>query len=439
MKSGNPACSPQSLPLALVTDLREAGICTSHAASLVTEISVMDFWADERFDCADPTNERIWAESPARGAQLAVAYGASTIGGWQDRWATPRLPWVPDVVGQRWLASGRVIVLGSAYAPFVRGASDRPAAMPLADYADATSASVFTRRFLHHVVRPDGTYYRCVRTLFEGLVVPQEMLVSDLCRASFVQAMGEGRFRGGDEVVDAGKGLFDAWVDAGADWTLERLVQGPASVVVALGDVAWRSLHRIVRRDGGRVDERGCGARNLRYPQALTCRIELRGKVLHGVKAAHPTWANKNDRGYAVARHVLAELLGVAMPSPTVIAPTGASRLPSRRSEADSRPSRRGRVVGLHFVCRGHKNVHDLPDGTFETGVWVVAEQHARTVEYVALHETQSEWSYRQGRVLGYRIVEHEGRDRVVFRVAPEARCVAWAGEGTMEKSYCWA
>ncbi len=95
-------------------------------------------------------------------------------------------------------------------------------------------------------------------------------------------------------------------------------------------------------------------------------------------------------------------------------------------------------MIGLHFVCRGAMNIRDLPDGTFETGVWVVANQHARTAEYVALHESKSERSYRQGRVLGFRAVVHEGRRRLVFRVAPDAKRLAWVGEGSGEKGYCY-
>jgi hypothetical protein len=96
------------------------------------------------------------------------------------------------------------------------------------------------------------------------------------------------------------------------------------------------------------------------------------------------------------------------------------------------------RVVGLHFVCRGALNIRDLPDGTFESGVWVVADQHARTAEYVALHESRSMPSYRQGRILGYRLVVHEGRTRLIFHVQPGPKTLPWVGEGSGEKGYCY-
>lgn len=45
------------------------------------------------------------------------------------------------------------------------------------------------------------------------------------------------------------------------------------------------------------------------------------------------------------------------------------------------------RVIEMHFVCRDDLNVTDLGDGTFETGVWYVSAEAARTVRTVALHQ----------------------------------------------------
>jgi hypothetical protein len=65
-----------------------------------------------------------------------------------------------------------------------------------------------------------------------------------------------------------------------------------------------------------------------------------------------------------------------------------------------------GRAVrGFHFVCRAGKGVVYNDDGTFRSGSWVVAKEHAQRAEritaYVALHERQSDQSYLQGIVKG--------------------------------------
>ena len=90
----------------------------------------------------------------------------------------------------------------------------------------------------------------------------------------------------------------------------------------------------------------------------------------------------------------------------------------------------------MHFICRADTNVVEKTDGTFETGVWKVAQKHADTVETVALHESKSDPSYRHGRVLGWHTVRHSGQDRFVFTVRPEGPPMVWAGGGSGEKGY---
>lgn len=96
------------------------------------------------------------------------------------------------------------------------------------------------------------------------------------------------------------------------------------------------------------------------------------------------------------------------------------------------------RVVAMHFVCHADLNVTDLGDGTFETGVWFVSAEAARTVASVALHETKAVPSYRQGAVVARRATIYEGKRRFIFRVRDDGRPVPWAGGGSGEKGYVY-
>lgn len=93
-------------------------------------------------------------------------------------------------------------------------------------------------------------------------------------------------------------------------------------------------------------------------------------------------------------------------------------------------------VIGMHFVCKGDRNVVDHGDGTFDTGFWKVAQSHCDGVEYVALHESRDRRSYRQGRVIAWRSVDYEGHPRVIFTVRADATSRAWVGGGSGEKGY---
>ena len=96
------------------------------------------------------------------------------------------------------------------------------------------------------------------------------------------------------------------------------------------------------------------------------------------------------------------------------------------------------KVVGMHFVCRGNKNVTDNGNGTFDTGFWFVNPKHRATVEYVALHDSKATTSYRQGRVISARDIPYEGKIRTIFTVRPEGGPRAWEGGGSGEKGFLW-
>lgn len=72
-------------------------------------------------------------------------------------------------------------------------------------------------------------------------------------------------------------------------------------------------------------------------------------------------------------------------------------------------------VIGVHFVCPRELHVTRLPDGTVETGNWLVAGKHLPTVRYVALREARKNLSYLQGDVIGHREATVAGR--AIFRI----------------------
>lgn len=95
-------------------------------------------------------------------------------------------------------------------------------------------------------------------------------------------------------------------------------------------------------------------------------------------------------------------------------------------------------VVGVHFVCESERNVTDHGDGTFDSGFWWVAKKRRATIEYLALQGSRSSRSYRQGRVIGVRDVEYEGKTRTIFTVRSEGSPRAWVGDGAGERGYLW-
>ena len=102
-------------------------------------------------------------------------------------------------------------------------------------------------------------------------------------------------------------------------------------------------------------------------------------------------------------------------------------------------------VIGFHLVARADKGVTINPDGTFWSGVWVIARIHAerapRVNAYLALHETKAEGSYRQGVIRDWRVTARAGckiEDGVEFLVEPTDRPYDWHGTGTGEKGYKW-
>jgi hypothetical protein len=159
-------------------------------AGRLAQSATMDFWSPQYLDSTDLVNETIWVESPAEQALIQRA-GLLTkdgdIGAQQimvDGRVLP-LPWVPDILGLEWKHSESVIIVGSAYAPFVAGISKRVYVLPLSEYVHAQSARDFLVSFLCSVVLPDRDYYDKIRLLAEDLADQKRIALFDLCRASY--------------------------------------------------------------------------------------------------------------------------------------------------------------------------------------------------------------------------------------------------------------
>lgn len=179
------------------------------------------------------------------------------------------LPWVPDLVGLGWQQPESLIVIGSAYAPFIRGLSKRRCTMPLADYVDARSASRFLSKFLESVVIPDTSYYSKIALLAGDLGTQQRVIIFDLCRASYtirgsrkagndLDGAAEFTFKNTirnqrDEArANQSRRLFTAYVESKKqrEWTLERLALSRARRIVTLGTIAEYGFLKLLWHSG---------------------------------------------------------------------------------------------------------------------------------------------------------------------------------------------
>jgi hypothetical protein len=112
-------------------------------------------------------------------------------------------------------------------------------------------------------------------------------------------------------------------------------------------------------------------------------------------------------------------------------------------------------VVGYHFVCERDRGVTHVGDGSFWSGSWVVSEDNVKASlrygAYLALHESKSDLSYRQGQILRYRrsprdMLANKKSDPgakveegIEFLVRETNKSYVWVGTATGEKGYRWA
>jgi hypothetical protein len=218
-------------------------------------------WDIDDFDLEDPVNQEIWTDSRAlqnsihftedrepvfsggAGCQQAML----TNGGFDN----DPLPWAPDIVGKDYGQAGSLLIVGSSYAPFIRGFGGRNAVSPQS-YGDSANARAFQSIFFDEVVNPDKKYYGRIAGLADGVVPLKSVCLTDLCKGSFV----ERRFRnnrrhdkGGDGSVRKAASLYHAYVahEASIAWLWNRITTGKASVIVALGSIAEHGMLKLFR------------------------------------------------------------------------------------------------------------------------------------------------------------------------------------------------
>jgi hypothetical protein len=132
------------------------------------------------------------------------------------------------------------------------------------------------------------------------------------------------------------------------------------------------------------------------------------------------------------------------------------ARAPHKEKRAFSTQARHSEgdvVTGYHFVCQRDRGVTPAGENRFWSGSWVVAEINVRASiqfgAYLALHETKSNVSYRQGQILDYRRsprdmlsqTEEVGKteEGIEFLVQETSEPYAWVGAGAGEKGYRWS
>lgn len=145
-------------------------------------------------------------------------------------------------------------------------------------------------------------------------------------------------------------------------------------------------------------------------------------------------------------RGVWAEFLSLAGdrgPVPRAAATAVRVRFPDRalppEHVAVATPAHGDVVVGVHLVCPSDRNVIDLGDGTFETGVWSIPADHLHTLREVYLHHNKGARSHRQGRLVSARRVGEGSDAGVILRVQQRGEPRVWSGGGAGEVGLVWA
>jgi hypothetical protein len=237
-------------------------------------------WEIEDFNLHDELNQVIWTDSVRMQKEIHESCdgGQRRFGGevgiqqamiGSSGFDTDPLPMVPDLVGKD--AGKRrdntVLIVGSAYAPFMKGISSRDA-LAHRDYRTADSAARFQQRFFDKVIADDKAYYEPLARRFCEIWPTRNIIATDLCRGSYCfrsEANGMRRDIGGDRIamgkhfVETGKKelavearvLFSCYVDYGEDWTWQRM--DSARDIIALGAIAEHGLLRLLDKRGATI------------------------------------------------------------------------------------------------------------------------------------------------------------------------------------------
>jgi hypothetical protein len=230
----------------------------------------IDFWGAYHFDFSDALNEEIWLLSSDLQQQVQPIDTIKLPGiiGAQQAMLDSNLlaergplPWVPDLVGNEWQNQNGIVIIGSAYAGFVREYSTRSATMPLSQYLAASSVKDFQNLFLRYVVRGDPGYYTPIQNLCSDLGNASRLSLVDLCRVSLVER-GVGvqkRSDGSSGIVTKAPAVFEKYVEnkQASEWLWRRFVDGQAKCVLALGSIAEHGLLRLFSRHGMTIMQDG--------------------------------------------------------------------------------------------------------------------------------------------------------------------------------------
>ena len=228
------------------------------------------FWSDEHFDTGwDKVNEAIWAKSASIQGRIQPVSELRTlyaIGAQQGMInldnQTDTLPWVPDLLGRNWRERESIVIVGSAYAPFIKEYST--VGISLFDYTRCRNPREFRSIFVKEVVNVFQEYYGFVPklgySLYGNVATFAKFALTDLCKASFVRRMGSNcglldaqepeylrakrKDKGGDGVVKCQPELYSKYVASASPWTWERLSAGRAVRIIALGSIAEHGLLR---------------------------------------------------------------------------------------------------------------------------------------------------------------------------------------------------
>jgi hypothetical protein len=308
-------------------------------------MSSIQYWDTSNLNLQDELNAEIWLDSPiiqqaiqptraltqsgAIGAQQAMLHGS---------YSERVLPWVPDIVGTRVGDKSSILIIGPHYSGFIRSYSRRRETMSLEDYLTASTPSDFLKLFMEKVVRFDDVYYHGIKELLDGLVEPTAVGVLDLCRASFVRR-GSGvvsrRDEASEEVVKAAWQIYTRYVESEQprEWTLRRIRESNAQVIITLGTIAEHGLLRLFASQGSLAKDRRSGQRlslshtglnwtartahprrPLRYWYTKhTCwETQLAGRRLFILPVHQPFRVGVEDPHYQKTRLVLSEILETA-------------------------------------------------------------------------------------------------------------------------------
>lgn len=275
----------------------------------------------------DEINAEIWSDSIAVQARVRAQNTPDRADVLQGRMG---LPWVPDIVGPGWREPGSVMVVGSAYSPFIAESAGRRRTMPSAVYRRATSPGAFVSEFLTRVVDDDGDYYDPLGNLLRGAgVVGTQAILTDVVRACLVDADGVG----GDDAVNADPVLYMALARAGWGWTWRRLCESGSFSIVVLGSIAEHAMLKLLHGQGATAVVRGHPAKTYRHSERrvggyaragcdlafwrdhrawwdVECRVEGRVRRWRLLPVVHPSpRAIRNDPGYLVSSTVLREMM----------------------------------------------------------------------------------------------------------------------------------